>query len=566
MFLGRDDLRKAQRNDSNLALIISWKEKSAERPSRNQVLGCSRETKGYWYLWDQLEMKDEVLYRRFEGKSPSSSISQVVVPMSLRRDVLMQAHSSVTGGHLGLTKTFKKIQRSFYWLGCRTSVERWVKQCEQCARRKSPCQKSRAPLQPSFVGAPLERIAIDIFGPLPCSKRGNRYILVVMDYFTKWAEAYPLRNQEAETIAKVLVEQFICRFGVPLSIHTDQGTNFESRVFQSICRLLGINKTRTTPYHPQSDGLVERFNRTIQTILSMYVKEDQSDWDVHLPYAMMAYRASEQDTTGVSPNRMMFGREVSLPLDLLISDTNPNMVPQEPETYATELYERLQKAFSVARQKIVGEQKRQKRLYDAKVKGKPYAVGDRVWLYHFVRKIGLNPKLQSHWKGPYVVIKRISDSVYRIKHLQTGYRTVVHFDRLKPCFVSTDSNTETLEEPEVPPRGDIMDEADIISSSSELDEQASEDDSSGECGAQDVTKETDVAGDEEYLSRTTGLDSSRLEAVSSRYTGSYDQPTDYRGRSATSPDTLMVEDVQPFSYGHRRRQPPQWMRTGQYLL
>ena len=183
--LSEDELRKAQRNDKTLLPIINWKENGPDRPSHSLVMSCSRETKGYWYLWEQLELREGILYRRFEVNS--SSIYQVVVPSSIRRDVLIQAHNVRTAGHLGQSKTFRKIQRSFYWLGYRTDVQRWVRQCEDCARRKSPSQKSRAALKTSSVGAPLERIAIDIFGPLPRSKRGNRYILVVMDYFTKWA-------------------------------------------------------------------------------------------------------------------------------------------------------------------------------------------------------------------------------------------------------------------------------------------------------------------------------------------------------------------------------------------
>lgn len=431
--LSSEELRKAQRADEALAVIIKWMETRGDKPPRNQVMSCSREVKGYWYLWEQLELRDGILYRHCEVNS--STFIQVVVPSSMKRDVLMQAHNVRTAGHLGQSKTFKKIQRTYYWLGCRTEVQRWVKQCEACARKKSPSAKARAALQNSLVGAPLERVAVDIFGPLPRSRLGNRYILVVTDYFTKWAEAYPLRNQEAETVARVLVEQFICRFGVPLSLHSDQGSNFESNVFQSVCKLLGIHKTRTTAYHPQSDGLVERLNRTIQNMLSIYVREDQVDWDVHLPYVMMAYRASEQETVGVSPNRMMFGREVSLPLELLVTQSHTDEYGTA-EAYATGLYERMQKAFDVARKNIKGEQKRQKRLYDAKLKGKPYAIGDKVWLYCYVRKIGLSPKLQSHWKGPYVVIKRISDAVYRIKHTISGQRIIVHFDRLKPCFSS----------------------------------------------------------------------------------------------------------------------------------
>ena len=125
----------------------------------------------------------------------------------------------------------------------------------------------------------MERIAIDVLGPLPVSEDGNKYILIAMDYFTKWPEAYPLPNQEAVTVAKVLVEEFISRFGMPIELHSDQGRNFESRVFAELCSLLGIKKTRTTPLHPQSDGMVERYNRTLEKQLAIFVNENHKDWD-----------------------------------------------------------------------------------------------------------------------------------------------------------------------------------------------------------------------------------------------------------------------------------------------
>ncbi len=169
--LSENELREVQRSDKTLLPIINWKEMGTNKPSPSLVMSSSRETKGCWYLWEQLELRDGILYRRFEVNS--SSIYQVVVPSSMRRDVMIQAHSARTAGHLGQTKTLKKIQRSFYWLGYRSEVQRWVRQCEDCARRKSP-SKARAALKTSSVGAPLERIAIDIFGPLPRSRRGNR--------------------------------------------------------------------------------------------------------------------------------------------------------------------------------------------------------------------------------------------------------------------------------------------------------------------------------------------------------------------------------------------------------
>ena len=160
------------------------------------------------------------------------------------------------------------------------------------------------------VGLPMERIAIYVLGSLPESNRGNKYLLIAMDYFTKWPEAYPLPNQEVITVAKVLVEEMVCRFGVPLEIHSDQGRNFESLVFSEMCRILGIRKTRTTRYHPQSDGMVERFNRTMENQLPVFVKANQRDWDEHVPFLLMAYRTTSHESTGFSPTRLMMGHEV----------------------------------------------------------------------------------------------------------------------------------------------------------------------------------------------------------------------------------------------------------------
>ena len=167
------------------------------------------------------------------------------------------------------------------------------------------------------VGAPFERIAIDIAGPFPVTKDGNKYILVAMDYFSKWPEAYAIPNQESVTVAQVLVDNLICRFGVPLEIHSDQGRNFESGVLQQICNLLGMHKTRTTALHPQSDGMVERHNKTMKEHLSKVVHKNQRDWDRHLPFFLMAYRAAIHETTKQTPARVIFGHEIRLPCDLI---------------------------------------------------------------------------------------------------------------------------------------------------------------------------------------------------------------------------------------------------------
>lgn len=163
-------------------------------------------------------------------------------------------------------------------------------------------------------GFPMERIAID--GELPMTERCNKYILVISDYFTKWTESFAMPNMEAKACAKILVEEVIALFGVPNKIHSDQGRQFESRLFAEMCEIPQIEKTRTTPYHPQSDGMVERFNRTLCTMLSTLIGKNQRNWDTLLPYVMMAYRSSAHETVGMSPNVVMLGRETTTPLDI----------------------------------------------------------------------------------------------------------------------------------------------------------------------------------------------------------------------------------------------------------
>ena len=231
--------------------------------------------------------------------------------------VLKYSHDIKASGHLGIWKTLSKIRQRYYWPGLQNDVRAYIAGCEKCLSRKGPKKTKRAPMQIVRSGYPMERLAIDILGEHPSTENGNKYILVVGDYFTKWTECFPMPNMEAVTVAKILVDEVISRFGVPGKIHSDQGTQFESNLFSELCKLLQIKKTRTTPYHPQSDGMVERFNRTLTTMLNMFVKENHKDWDEQIPYVMMAYRATEHETMGLSPNMLMLGRETSTPLDLV---------------------------------------------------------------------------------------------------------------------------------------------------------------------------------------------------------------------------------------------------------
>uniref|UniRef100_A0A1B0G9X5 Integrase catalytic domain-containing protein n=1 Tax=Glossina morsitans morsitans TaxID=37546 RepID=A0A1B0G9X5_GLOMM len=174
---------------------------------------------------------------------------------------------------------------------------------------------------------------MDIAEPLLASNAGNKYVLVVIDYFSKWSEIYPIANQEAKTIAKVFVNNWVTRFGTPIELHSDQDRNFETSIFQEVCQIFGINKTRTTPVHPQSDGMAERFNRTFQEHLRKVIDNNQQDWDEHIPIFLMAYRSAVHNTTALPPPKILFGSNLRLPADLKFG-TPPNVQRTETEYVA----------------------------------------------------------------------------------------------------------------------------------------------------------------------------------------------------------------------------------------
>jgi len=205
-----------------------------------------------------------------------------------------------------------------------------------------------------------------------------------MDYFSKWPEAYSIPDQEATTVAEVLVQNWISRFGVPLQIHSDQGTNFNSAVFTGICDLLGMEKTRTTPLHPESDGMVERFNRTILNHLSLFVSRNQKDWDLKLPLCLLAYRSATHETTGFTPSQILFGRDLRLPCDLLFG--RPPDAPSSPVQYVADLQARLEEVHQFARERMNIMTDRMKTRYDCKATEHSFNEGDKVWLWNPKRR------------------------------------------------------------------------------------------------------------------------------------------------------------------------------------
>ena len=305
----------------------------------------------------------------------------------------------------------------------------WCSNCGTCAQRKTPTTKPRAPLKPITTSYPLQIVATDIVGPFPESPAGNLYILVLADYFTRYTEAYPIPNQEETTVATKLVDEFFLRFSPPEQLHSDQGHNVESAVISEVCKLLGVCKSRTTTYHPQSDGLVERLNRML---LASAAGDRPSEWEKHLRRLCHAYNTSVHPTTGFLPFSLMFGRQTRMPVDIMLGTTTPN--PSTVPQYVADLRTILEQAYAYVRDHMGHKLAQQKERYDVRSNGKPLEVGDLVWLHNPAVPRGKSRKLHRPWTGPYRVLDEISDAVYRVEHTRCRHkRPVVHFDPLKRC-------------------------------------------------------------------------------------------------------------------------------------
>ena len=231
----------------------------------------------------------------------------------------------------------------------------------------------------------------------------------------------------------MIVREFVCNYGVPLEIHTDQGSNYESKLFYSMCDILGIKKTRSSVQHPRANGQVERFNHSLKQMLAMFVSENQRDWCEWLPLVMMAYRSTPHSTTKLTPNSLMFGREFRLPVDLVVGRPEVEERNRSVEEYEQKLRQNLEIAHNVARKAIGKDAKYQKRHFDSRIKEKALEPGSFVYLYDSSKKKGLSYKIGRKWKGPYLVLSRIGDVNYEIQLNRSSKAKIAHRDRLRIC-------------------------------------------------------------------------------------------------------------------------------------
>ncbi|BHF69809.1 hypothetical protein SprV_0301285600 [Sparganum proliferum] len=418
-----------QASDPNVSIIYDRQLHGSPKPSAREMESLSWEAHCLWSMWPFLRLVDNILFFQHHPSLPK----RLVVPRNLRAQVIRATHEELA--HCGQAKTLTAVRQRYWWPDQRRDVVSVCQTCQTCAQIKDPVVRPRAPLEPMSAGFPNHRIGLDIIGPLFQTKKGNRFILVIVDYFTKWCEAIPLPNSESLTVAAALVDHWITRYGSPYIIHTDQGTAFENYLFRALCHILGIVKTRSSPFHPAGNGQTERTNKTLVSFLRSMVDQSRADsWDDLLPRCLLAYRATIHSSTSFSPHMMLFGRDLRLPSDVTIPHGTPEMA--QPHRYLEQLIDSLQTIHTTARTKLQAAHSHQKDYYDHLAHGTQYEPGDRVWLHNDHAPAGFGSKFHRQWSGPYIVLRPLSNSVCRIRLESDPFGRIiqVHFNRLKPCL------------------------------------------------------------------------------------------------------------------------------------
>ena len=435
-----DRIREFQRNDADLADLISFIETQQLPANQNKA-------RSFLLQGDKFYLDDNgLLFLLSTPRRPSSQavFSQLVIPEVLKHEILVWAHDDNTAGNLGPQKTYAKIRTRYHWRNMFRDIDRWCKSCVDCAMKKSPRNRHRAPLLPIPVKNAFDGIAVDCLGPFPRSNAGNRYVVDFTEYLTRWPEAFAVPTIDARTIANLLVEKILARHGAPRTLLSNRGTIFLSTLVRSVCDLINTKKVNTTAYHPQTDGIVERFNYTLCQFISMYISSVQKDWDNHLAAILFAYRVSPHDTTGESPFFLLYGREPRLPVH--VSLLSPRNESSSVTKHRARIVQTLEEAHAIARENIQRVQQKMKEIYDRSARDPKFMIGDKVCIYTPKTKKGLSRKLMHHWHEPYRIVENCSPVHYKLRTCDNRLVFVtVHANWIKPYFSSDLRPSNTLE-------------------------------------------------------------------------------------------------------------------------
>ena len=316
--------------------------------------------------------------------------------------ILKEIHDSPLGGHVGINRTYRKLKQFVDWTGMKNDVENYIRTCGKCQKNKMTQCHTRMPLvltdTPSTV---FQKCSVDIVGPFNLSGTGYRYILTVQDDLSKFLIAVPLEDQTAEQVARAFVDHVILIYGIPQIILSDCGSQFLSDTFKSVCKLLGIKRTHSTSFRPQTNGSNERSHKSLIEYIRSYVDTDLSNWDQWVKYATFVHNTTPHSATNYMPFQLLFGRLPNLPGVL---QRPPPSTFYAYDSYVKELEARLQSSYNIARQKLESAKAVNKRQYDRRVYVPNFKVGEKVLVKDESVRRGRSKKLEAPYVGPYEII------------------------------------------------------------------------------------------------------------------------------------------------------------------
>lgn len=348
-------------------------------------------------------------------------------PLSERDDLIQSMHNSRVGGHKGVFKTYHRLRAYYYWERMKEDVQSFIQQCLPCKLKKLTRIKTRLPM--AITDTPVTafaKCAMDIVGPLPLTFNNNKYILTIQDLLTKYCAGIALPNATAQTVAEAFIRRFVCIYGAPKAVLTDQGTNFLSDLMKRIAKCLNIKQYKTTAFHPQTNGSLERSHHTLVEYLKQFVtKEDH--WDQYLELALLSYNTSIHEGTKKSPYELVFGRTCTLPASQDLAEYEKL---DTYDDYLARLMTRLSLLHHEARQNLIQAKEKSKTYYDKKVHPLDLLPGS----YVFLKKEFKTGKFDDTHTGPHLVVEVLDTKNAKIKI--KNKEKVVSIDRLKKSHIS----------------------------------------------------------------------------------------------------------------------------------
>jgi len=361
-------------------------------------------------LLEEIVIKEGIMYLRDENKL------LLLVPDSLKNEVLETYHNHPLGGHLSKAKLFPQLKERFYWEGMQKDVLNHTRNCPDCLKVKTRAHPNQGLLRPIVVTRPFQLVGVDI-AILRQSSNSYRYILVTVDYFTNWVEAIPMKNQTAEECTRAFYSSVISKHGSVEEIMSDSGTQFLSGAFNKMCRHFNIKQRQSSPYSHQANGKVEKFICFLKAALSLLTPLDKKHtWDEMIDHCLFVYRTSYNRMINDTPFFLLHGRDALLPQDVAFGvniDNLRKISKTNKGEYQKELMTTLRKAYEDLIDHRALEQNKYKRYYDKTHKEVHFNVGDKVLiLYDTPAKGALMPR----WEGPFIIIERIDTVIYRLEN------------------------------------------------------------------------------------------------------------------------------------------------------